>query len=54
MDPGTLTVRVGSARLTRSTELLGSMSPYVVVNCGMNHEWRTEVVHGGGKNPNFR
>ena len=54
MDPGTVIIKIGKAILKRDTEVFGSMSPYVVVNCGMNHEFRTEVHHSGGKKPDFR
>ena len=38
------------AVLTRNTEVVGKMDPYVKMKCCEN-EWRSTILNEGGKNP---
>jgi len=50
--PGTLTLRPLSAKLTRNTELFGTMDPYCKVVMG-KQKVQSEVCENGGKNPHW-
>ena len=48
---GVLSIRIVSANLTRSTELIGKMSPYLELKIGGEMVHTTEVHARGGKTP---
>ena len=48
---GVLSIRILSANLTRSTELIGKMSPYLELKIGGEMIHTTEVHARGGKTP---
>jgi len=52
---GKLTVTLNSCRALKSTELVGKMDPYVIVNITGNKDekFKTKVVKGGHENPTF-
>ena len=47
---GRLTIHILEARLTRDTEAVGKMDPYVVINTRMQRI-RTKTCQEAGKNP---
>ena len=50
--PGTLVVKPSAGRLTRDTEAVGTMDPYVKVTVGTRQE-RSKVHPDGGKFPQW-
>ena len=50
--PGTLVVKPAAGRLTRDTEAVGTMDPYVKVTVGTRQE-RSKVHADGGKFPQW-
>ena len=48
---GVLSIRIVSANLTRSTELIGKMSPFMELKIGNTTVHTTEVHVRGGKTP---
>ena len=49
---GTIVIIPKTARLTRDTEMFGSMDPYVKVKYD-GQKYKTKVHNGGGKNPSW-
>ncbi len=49
---GKLTVKLIEAKLTRDTEMFGSMDPYAKILCG-GTEYQTTIHEGGGKKPHW-
>ena len=45
---GTLSVILYKAKLTRDTEFFGKMDPFVELQIGQNHTWRSKVNENGG------
>lgn len=50
---GALTLEIVDAELTRDTELLGKMDPYVVIKIG-GKDYKTSVKRNAGKQPVWR
>lgn len=49
---GNVTVKPVSAKLTRDTDFFSKMDPYVKLKFN-GQEFKSKVVSGGGKNPNW-
>ena len=49
---GKLIIKPESARLTRDTEIFGTMDPYVIIKSG-NTSVQTKTCCGGGKTPHW-
>ena len=57
LECGKLQIQIVEASLTRDTELLGKMDPYCKAHWhedGERKEFKTETIHGGGKNPKWK
>jgi len=52
LNEGILTVRVLSGKLTRDTEIFGSMSPYCTISFGKD-KLKTKVAANMGKTPKW-
>jgi len=50
LNEGILTLRVKQGKLTRDTEVFGSMSPYITITF-KNQKYKTKVHDSGGKKP---
>lgn len=50
---GVLRIHVIEANLTRDTELIGKMDPYVSMKT-RDQEWKSTVARNMGKNPNWK
>ena len=49
---GTIKLKIIEAHLVRDTELFSEMDPYVVIYNNETHrQYKTKVVHEGGKHP---
>lgn len=53
MSLGTLTIEVVEAHLTRDTQKVGKMDPYVKIKC-RDLVWKSEVDKNGGKKPEWK
>ena len=52
MSLGTLHVQLVEAKFTRSTDAIRKMDPYVVIKV-RDFKWTSEIIHKGGKEPNW-
>lgn len=50
---GPLHIKIISAQLTRDTELVGKMDPYVEFKIGGQNVYKTAVLDGAGKTPQW-
>lgn len=53
MSLGTLTIEVLEAHLTRDTQTVGKMDPYVKIKC-RDFQWKSETDKNGGKKPEWK
>ena len=52
--PGTLTLTIGTANLTRDVDLIGKQDPFVELNLYTQFwSWKSEVIESGGKTPTW-
>ena len=52
LGEGLLKLTVVEGKLTRDTELMGKMSPYVTIAYN-GQKFKTKIHHSGGKEPKF-
>jgi len=53
LNSGKLTITIIEAHLTKDTEAFGSMDPYCKAYWGDDQEFKTAVLDGAGKTPNW-